>query len=58
MILLTGATGFLGKAVCRLLDRRRLAYERTSLSLGTDLRDLKATLELFEKIRPTYVLHT
>ena len=57
MNLLTGATGFLGKAVCRLLDRRGLAYERTSLSLGTDLRDLNATLELFEKMRPTYVLN-
>lgn len=57
MILLTGATGFLGKAVCRLLDRRGLVYETTSLSLGTDLRNFNATLELFERVRPMYVLN-
>lgn len=57
MILLTGATGFLGKAVCRLLDRRGLSYQKTSLSLGVDLRDLQATFRLFERVRPQSVLN-
>lgn len=57
MILVTGATGFLGKRVCRLLDCMKLPYTKTSLSLGVDLRDEKQTMELFDKIRPEYVLH-
>lgn len=57
MILVTGATGFLGKRVCRQLSERGVAFTRTSLSLGTDLRDAHATLAFFEKIRPTYVLN-
>ncbi len=57
MILVTGATGFLGKRVCRQLDSLKKEYAKTSLSLGTDLRDEKQTFELFERIRPDYVLH-
>lgn len=57
MILVTGATGFLGKRVCRLLDQLNEPYERASLTLGTDLRDRTQTLELFDRIRPTRVLH-
>lgn len=57
MILVTGATGFLGKNVCNLLNQQGKAYIQTSLSLGTDLRDRKATFELFDRIRPTHVLN-
>ncbi len=57
MILVTGATGFLGKRVCRQLTAHGVAFTRTSLSLGTDLRDSPATLELFERVRPSYVLN-
>lgn len=57
MILVLGATGFLGKNVCHLLDQRGLAYTRSSLSLGTDLRDRGATFDLFSRIRPRYVLN-
>lgn len=57
MILVTGATGFLGKRVCRKLEERGLEYTRTSLSLGTDLRDSIQTMQLFERVRPTQVLH-
>ncbi|MCM2322906.1 MAG: NAD-dependent epimerase/dehydratase family protein [Oligoflexia bacterium] len=57
MILVLGATGFLGKRVCRLLEKKGLPFTRTSLSLGTDLRDANATLALFEKVRPEYVLN-
>lgn len=57
MILVTGATGFLGKRVCRLLERKGLAFSRASLSLGTDFRDKSATTQLFERVQPTYVLN-
>jgi GDP-L-fucose synthase len=57
MILVTGATGFLGKRVCRLLDARNLAYTATSLSGGLDLRDRDATLRFFDAHRPSHVLN-
>lgn len=57
MILVTGATGFLGRHVCQLLDARRLAYTPTSLSTGTDLRNPEEATALFERVRPQYVLN-
>ncbi len=57
MILVTGATGFLGKRVCRKLDKLEIPYSTTSLSLGVDLRDEKQCLNLFEKVKPEYVLN-
>ena len=57
MILVTGATGFLGKRVCRLLDARNMRYEATSKSLGVDLCNFEATLTLFKKLAPTHVLN-
>jgi GDP-L-fucose synthase len=57
MILVTGATGFLGRRVCRKLDERGLAYHATSLRSGVDLRDRAATFELFAAVQPEYVLN-
>lgn len=57
MILVTGATGFLGKRVCKLLDKKELKYTKTSLSLGTDLRNKNEVFELFEKVKPEYVIN-
>ncbi len=57
MILVTGATGFLGKRVCHLLRQRSLAFERTSLSMGCDLRDAVATRALFQRVQPKQVLN-
>jgi GDP-L-fucose synthase len=57
MILVTGATGFLGQRLCRLLDERKLKYEKTSLSLGCDLRDPAAAKKLFAKVKPQYLLN-
>ncbi len=57
MILVTGATGFLGGRVCKKLSERGLNYEATSLSLGTDLRDPQATAALFAQIKPQQVIH-
>lgn len=57
MILVTGATGFVGKRVCRLLATQGFDYERTSLSLGLDLRDRAATLTYFKRLRPERVIN-
>ena len=57
MILVTGATGFLGKQVCRRLEESGRPFNRTSLSLGTDLRDFDQTLTLFQAVRPKTVLN-
>lgn len=57
MILVTGATGFLGKRVCRLLGAQGREYMRTSLSLGLDLRDAAATLAYFQQFRPSKIIH-
>jgi len=57
VILVTGATGFVGKNVCRLLKARGLKFEGTSKSLGVDLTDESAASALFMKIKPEYVLN-
>ena len=57
MILVTGATGFLGKRVCRMLAAADKEFTPTAKSLGVDLRERAQTLELFEGIRPQYVLN-
>lgn len=57
MILVTGATGFLGKRVCRHLENTGLPHEKISLSLGLDLRNLDQTISYFKKNTPQYVLN-
>lgn len=57
MILVTGATGFLGKRVCRHLQNAGLKYVTASLSDGVDLRDKETTIALFSKTQPLYVLN-
>lgn len=57
MILVLGATGFVGKAVCENLDARGIAYTSSSLSLGTDLTDRQATLDLFQLVKPEKVIN-
>ncbi|MEG1523725.1 MAG: NAD-dependent epimerase/dehydratase family protein [Clostridia bacterium] len=57
MILVTGATGFLGKHVCRKLEERGLIFTPTSLHAGVDLRDAEQTMQLFDSVQPDYILH-
>lgn len=57
MILVTGATGFLGKRVCNLLGSLDLNFTPTSLSLGLDLRDQKEVEDYFLRLKPDYVLN-
>ena len=57
MIVVTGATGFLGKRVCRALDSKSIEYVGTSLSQGLDLRDRVATIDFFQKHQARYILN-
>lgn len=57
MILITGATGFLGKRVCARLAELNKEYRATSLSMGVDLRDEMQTMKLFDEVKPEYVLN-
>jgi GDP-L-fucose synthase len=56
-VLVTGATGFLGQRVCRLLDAQGLAHVKTSRSLGLDLRDAAATRSFLLAHRPRQIIH-
>ena len=57
MILLTGATGFLGKRVAKKLEERGLEFHKTSQSLGTGLRDASAVHQLFAEVKPDKVIN-
>lgn len=57
MILVTGATGFLGKRICKKLENKNLEHCKTSLSLGCDLRQAQEIFSVFDEIKPEYVLH-
>ncbi|MCI8888118.1 MAG: NAD-dependent epimerase/dehydratase family protein [Hungatella sp.] len=57
MILVIGATGFLGKRVCRRLDKLEKDYVKTSLSLGVDLCDRGQAVRLFKEVKPDFVLN-
>jgi GDP-L-fucose synthase len=56
-VLVTGATGFLGRRVCRQLEAAGRPVIKTSRSLGLDLRDTAATRAFFEQHRPAQVIH-
>ena len=57
MILVTGATGFLGKRVTRLLNFSGKSFIKSSLSLGVDFRDYQQTIDLFKKHKFTKVIN-
>lgn len=57
MILVTGATGFLGKRVCKQLTDKGLDFIPTSLSLGLDLRDRQATIDFIQQVKPEFILN-
>ncbi|MBA7517205.1 GDP-L-fucose synthase [subsurface metagenome] len=56
-LLVLGATGFVGRTVCRLLDERGRDYTGSSLSAGVDLRDETQAIALFKQTQPEYVLN-
>lgn len=57
MVLVLGATGFLGKRVTRQLRENNVSVFESSISLGTDLREKEAVFHLFKKVNPDYVLN-
>lgn len=57
MILVLGATGFLGKRVIKKLEESNLSHYASSLSLGCDLMDSHQTNSLFETVKPEYVIN-
>ncbi len=57
MILVTGATGFLGKRVCRQLQAAGLPFTATSKSLGVDLRNRSELSDLMTDTQPQYILN-
>ncbi len=56
-ILLLGATGFVGRNVAHQLNKAEIDFEKSSKSLGTDLRDLKQTKELFLNVMPDIIIN-
>lgn len=56
-ILVTGATGFLGKRLVKKLKSQGYDPVTTSLSLGVDLRNEAEAIDLFEKTKPDYLLN-
>lgn len=56
-ILVLGATGFVGGRVCGLLEAQGKTFERSSLSLGVDLRERDQAHALFQRLKPSYVLN-
>jgi len=57
MLLVLGATGFLGKNICHKLDESGIEYSSSSLSLGVDLRDQEQVNSLFEETRPKTIIN-
>ncbi len=56
-ILVTGATGFLGRRVVKKLKEKGIVPAVTSLSLGVDLRDRDQTSRLFQSLKPDVLLN-
>jgi len=56
-ILVTGATGFLGKRIVKKLEEKGISYVAASLNLGNDFRDLEQTKNFFEKEKPEIVIN-
>jgi nucleoside-diphosphate-sugar epimerase len=54
MILITGATGFIGKNLCKELNNQNLAYCTLSRE---DASSFESILSFFEKHRPNIVVH-
>lgn len=57
MILVLGATGFLGKQVCKKLEVSGRKFVKSSLSLGVDLRNYNKTVKLFSETKPEIIIN-
>jgi GDP-L-fucose synthase len=57
LILLTGATGFLGKTVAHLLDQKNIPFKGISQSLGVNLINKMEVDRVFQEVKPDSVIH-
>lgn len=62
VILVTGGTGLVGSAIKRHVEKNRIEQEYNEKwiflsSSDGDLRDRAETFALFDKYKPTYVIH-
>jgi GDP-L-fucose synthase len=57
VILVLGSSGFLGKRVSKLLNKKEKEYKTTSLSTGIDLRNFDEANNFFKKVKPEYILN-
>ncbi len=57
MILVLGATGFVGNHVCQLLEDRGLDFVGVSKSTGVNLEDEAETLQAFQQHKPAKVIN-
>jgi GDP-L-fucose synthase len=56
-ILVLGATGFVGKNVCKFLNERNVNFAKASLSDGMDLKDNGQIKKLLNKVKPSVILN-
>lgn len=56
MILVLGSNGFVGKSMCRRLKKEEIEFYPSNHE-ECDLRDLRATKELFDRIKPEVVIN-
>ena len=61
VVLVTGGTGLVGKAIESVVESNKEEFESYSFvfisSKDADLSDLSQTRSLFERVRPRYVIH-
>jgi GDP-L-fucose synthase len=56
-ILLLGANGFAGRNVAKEFEKRGIAFSRTSLSSGCDLRNLDQAEKLVKETKPDLIIN-
>ena len=59
VVLVTGGTGLVGKAIEAVVNKEPVEGEKWfyASSADADLRDRESTRKLFERVRPTHVIH-
>ncbi|PHR56635.1 MAG: GDP-L-fucose synthetase [Robiginitomaculum sp.] len=57
MIVVTGATGFLGKRTCKALESQNIPFVKASKSLGVDLENLDETIAFFKEAGASKILN-
>lgn len=56
-IILLGATGFAGSNVANVLNRNNVAFYPLAKNNGLDLRDMEATIQVFQQLKPDIIVN-